>query len=276
MIVKRKRRFPILMVLLLLFLAIVLIILMVQSRGPVDTKLFPAGIRQAAVVEPEPVPAPAPADQPTTEEAAPAPVQEPETEAAPADVFETEPAEETPEAAPAPAEPAEPAAPAAPSAGSVVDTGVIKTVCPDGWMYFEQTDVFGEQDAEGNYPVDPSKMGFCKGATSHMDVFSKLTTYVYYRDYAFTDSIQSMGMMWYEETEEFTTVINGITCSGFHARSQDVFNEEDFYEYDIVYYPIDDSHHFEIDIMTSAPSTGDTVSVDDPDVQAILTNLAID
>lgn len=241
------------MVTLLLLLAIVLIILLfrhIAAREAINTFLFKT--------------------TPTVQAAGGVA----EVPAAPA---ETQPAETPAPAAPAETQPAETPAPAAPAAtGNVVDTGIIRTVCPDGWYYIELTDVFGEKDENGNYPVDPARMGFCKGATSQMDIFSKLSTYAYLVNTAYTDSTLSNSAMWYSDTENFTTTINGVACEGFHAKEEDLFSEGEFYEYDFIFMPIDDGHHVQFQIMTAAPNVDDTVSRDDPDVQQILTNFAVD
>ena len=244
---KRKKRYPRVMVTLLLLLAIVLIILLfrhIAAHEAINTVLFKT--------------------TPTVQAAggqAEVPAQPAETPAAPAE---------------APAAPAEtqPAAPVV--SGNVIDTGVIRTVCPDGWYYIELTDVFGEKDENGNYPLDPSRMGFCKGATSQMDIFSKLSSYVYYVNSPYTDSTLSNSAMWYSDTENFTTTINGVTCEGFHAKEEDLFSEGEFYEYDFIFMPVDDGHHVQFQIMTAAPNVEETVSRDDPDVQQILTNFAVD
>ncbi|MBR3400884.1 MAG: hypothetical protein IKG67_01455 [Parasporobacterium sp.] len=250
---KRKKRYPRVMVTLLLLLAIVLIILLfrhIAAREAINTFLFKT--------------------TPTVQAAGGVA----EVPAAPA---ETQPAETPAPAAPAETQPAETPAPAAPAAtGNVVDTGIIRTVCPDGWYYIELTDVFGEKDENGNYPVDPARMGFCKGATSQMDIFSKLSTYAYLVNTAYTDSTLSNSAMWYSDTENFTTTINGVACEGFHAKEEDLFSEGEFYEYDFIFMPIDDGHHVQFQIMTAAPNVDDTVSRDDPDVQQILTNFAVD
>lgn len=245
---KRKKRYPKVMVTLLLLLAIVLIILLfrhIAANEAINTFLFKT--------------------TPTVQAAG----GQAEVPAAPA---ETQPAE-TPAAAPAET-PA--AAPAPAATGNVVDTGVIRTVCPDGWFYIEMTDVFGEKDENGNYPLDPARMGFCKGATSQMDIFSKLSTYAYYVNSPYTDSTLSNSAMWYSDTENFTTTINGVTCEGFHAKEEDLFSEGQFYEYDFIFLPVDDGHHVQFQIMTAAPNVNETVSRDDPDVQQILTNFAVD
>ena len=245
---KRKKRYPKVMVTLLLLLAIVLIILLfrhIAANEAINTFLFKTTPTVQAAGGQAEVPA------------APAETQPAETPAAAR--------AETPAAAPAPA-----------ATGNVVDTGVIRTVCPDGWFYIEMTDVFGEKDENGNYPLDPARMGFCKGATSQMDIFSKLSTYAYYVNSPYTDSTLSNSAMWYSDTENFTTTINGVICEGFHAKEEDLFSEGQFYEYDFIFLPVDDGHHVQFQIMTAAPNVNETVSRDDPDVQQILTNFAVD
>lgn len=247
------------MFLLLVMLAIVVVWLMIMSRqkvAPINTALFHTNQETAA--------APAPAPETVTEE-----VTQPET---------TEPApEETtaaPEAAPAPETQPETQAPAA--AGTAVDTGVFRTMCPDGWMYFEQRDMFGQMDENGNYPPDPTQMCFCKGAQTELDIFSKLSVYAYFQNEGFSQQVVDNNIIWYSETEPFTVMVNGTECQGFHARSEDIFNEGQFYEYDYVFLPVDADHHIQVRILTYLPGLEETLSRDDPDVQLILNNLAAD
>ena len=258
---KRKKRFPKLMFILLVLLAIVLVWLLIMSRqkaAPINTKLFPT-TGQA------PVAAPAPE---TVTEAAPE--TQPETQP------ETTPAPEETTAAPAPETQAETTAAPASTAGTPVDTGVIRTVCPDGWLYIQQRDVFGQVDENGEYPLDPTQMCFSKGATTEMDVFSKLSVYVYFRDEPYSQQVYDTNAMWYSETEPITATINGVECQGFHAKDADIFNEGQYYEYDFIFMPVDDGHHFQFRLMNSAPGNADTISRDDPDVQQIMTSMAVD
>lgn len=263
--VKRKKRFPKLMFILLVMLAIVVVWLLILAKNkvaPVNTALFKS---EQGVVE-APVPE-TPAAEPETP-APETPAAEPETPAPETPAAEPEtPAPETPAA--------EPETPA-PVPGTPIDTGVIRTVCPDGWLYIEQSDVFGQQDENGNYPLDPTKMCFCKGAATELDVFSKLSTYIYYQDKPYTQEVLDNTAMWYTETTPFTASINGVECQGFHAKDEDIFNAGQFYEYDFIFLPIDDGHHIQFMIMTAAPGNADVVSRDDADVQLIMNNFAVD
>ena len=265
-IVKRKKRFPKLTFILLVMLAIVVVWLLILEKNrvdPVNTALFKTSPAVAEAPAPEPE---TPAPEPET------PAPEPET---PAPETPAEPAPEPETPAPEPETPApEPETPA--PAGTPIDTGVIRTVCPEGWLYIEQRDVFGQQDENGNYPVDPTKMCFCKGAATELDVFSKLSSYIYYQDKPYSQEVLDNTAMWYAETTPFTTTINGVECQGFHARDEDIFNEGQFYEYDFIFMPVDDAHHIQFMIMTAAPGNSDVVSRDDADVQTIMSNFAVD
>ena len=245
-------------------LAIVIVWLLILAKNkvdPVNTALFRSN--QAAVEAPAPE-AEAPAPEPETP-APETPAAEPET-----------PAPEAPAPAPEPETPApEPETPA-PVAGTPVDTGVIRTVCPEGWLFIEQRDVFGEPDESGNYPVDPTKMCFCKGAATELDVFSKLSTYIYYQNSPYTQEVLDNTAMWYTETTPFTVTINGTECPGFHAKDEDIFKEGQFYEYDFIFVPVDDGHHLQFMIMTAAPDNTDVVTRDDADIQTIMYNFAVD
>ena len=44
--------------------------------------------------------------------------------------------------------------------GETIDTGVFSAVCPDGYLNVAQTDVFGEKDEDGNYPLATDRLMF--------------------------------------------------------------------------------------------------------------------
>lgn len=266
------------MFILLVMVGIVLVWLLILAKNkvdPVNTALFKTNPAAAAapaapvVAEPE-TPAP---ETPAAETPAAAPVAEtPVAETPVAETPAAAPVAETPAAETPAAEPETPA----PAAGTPIDTGVIRGVCPEGWLYIEQRDVFGQQDENGNYPVDPTKMCFCKGAATELDVFSKLSTYIYYQNTPYSQEVLDNTAMWYAETTPFTATINGTECQGFHAKDEDIFNAGQFYEYDFIFLPVDDGHHIQFMIMTAAPGNADVVSRDDADVQTIMSNIAVD
>ena len=255
--VKRKKRYPRVMVTLLLLLAIVIIILLfrhIAGIETINTKLFktnPAAAVQQAAPE-----TPALDEIPAAEEQTPAQTEIPVQE-------EQAPAAEEQAAVPA-------------SSGTVVDTGIIRTVCPDGWMNIQLTDVFGEKDENGNYPPDTTRIGLCKGGTSQVDALTNLTVYVYYASGEYSDNTIANSAMWYSDTEDIAVTINGVEYKGFHAREESLFTEGQYYEYDNLYMPADESHNIQIQVMNSAPDVEGTLSLDDPDVQAIISNIALD
>lgn len=158
--------------------------------------------------------------------------------------------------------------------GEITDTGVIQTICPSGWLYMPQTDMFAEQDAEGNYPVDPKKMAFIKGGESEFDAFSKPTVYIYYNEYEFEEGDLELQQIMYEEVENVDYSIGGKKCFAFTAKSL-VTSEKDYYGYFVIFYPIAEGKNVQFTIPTHW-GEADGVSVEDADVQAIINNLKLD
>ena len=159
--------------------------------------------------------------------------------------------------------------------GTPVDTGLMNTICPTGWLYVEQYDTAGEANADGTYPVDQRTMMFAKGATSADDTAHRLTVYVYYNDTALDDSVVEGTEAWYENVEEFDLSLSFVPCRAFNGTttSDDGLST---YSYSIVFYPIDDSHYIQFSVMTSSSDTMDTQTVESSDVQSIMSNIALD
>ena len=160
--------------------------------------------------------------------------------------------------------------------GEMIDTGVVKGLCPDGWMYYQQTDMWGEKDADGNYPPDLTKMAFCKGGKDEWDLFSKPTVYAAYSDGEITDDTLSWAGMLLDESEEISVDIQGKTCRALHGKSliSEDNPEKDYWEYVYAFYPVDGGY-----IQVTVPlhcGEKDGVKVEDADVQAILSSLAKD
>ena len=55
--------------------------------------------------------------------------------------------------------------------GEIVDVGDFTVEEPKNWMVLEQTDMFGEKDAEGNYPKRTDAIGLIKDGKSDFDAF---------------------------------------------------------------------------------------------------------
>lgn len=159
--------------------------------------------------------------------------------------------------------------------GTTVDTGLMKTVCPAGWLYVEQYDTSGEANADGTYPVDQRTMMFAKGAASADDAANKLTVYIYYNDTALDDSVVEGTKAWYGDVEDFDLSLSFVPCRAFKGTTTSD-DGTSTYSYSIVFYPIDDSHYIQFSIMTSSSDTMDTQTAESSDVQSIMSNLALD
>ncbi len=147
--------------------------------------------------------------------------------------------------------------------GEVYDAGNVSVLVPDGWMAVPTSDIFDEYD--GDY--DPYRVSIYKGADSEWDAFTcpgvnivsyKPTTTVGFESTkAFYDDVQDLEPM----------TFGNYTYEGFSAVSMDV--------------PIttllttgnDDGAQVQVTLWTEMDEG--TISLDDPDVQAILESIAV-
>ena len=161
-------------------------------------------------------------------------------------------------------------------AGETIDTGLVKGLCPDGWMYYQQTDMWAEKDADGNYPADPTKMAFCKGGESEWDLFSKPTLYVNYYEGELTDSELECAKAFVDDVADTKVTVQGKECAAFTGKSlvDDENPETDYWENLYIFLPLDKGY-FQINIPTHCGEEPG-VSVDDADVQAIINSIAVD
>ena len=61
-----------------------------------------------------------------------------------------------------------------------VDAGDFTVEAPSNWFVYKQDDMFGEKDADGNYPIRTDAMGFIIDGKSDLDAYSYPTVYIYY------------------------------------------------------------------------------------------------
>ncbi len=162
------------------------------------------------------------------------------------------------------------------SEGETIDTGVFKVTCPDGWYHLVMTDVFGEEDEDGNYPVDPESVGLIKGGESDLDSFSKPTIYIYYTGSEYDDSSAELSKAFYDSCEDIDVTINGVKCTAFNA-DMSTYDEDDdsFYKYTVIFYPISDSAYLNIIIPVDMIDY-EGVTIDDADVQTIINSIELD
>ena len=154
------------------------------------------------------------------------------------------------------------------SAGETIDNGVFSAVCPDGYRNITQTDVFGEKDADGNFPVSQELMVFSYGAESDYDIFSKPSVSIFLLSSSMTaESSMSSFDIFYDSYEETTFNVNGEDISGAKVVNDD-------YTYDIGYVE-KDGRVFQITVVTSNEDGDSGISMESPDVQAVCDSITI-
>ena len=154
------------------------------------------------------------------------------------------------------------------SAGETIDNGVFSAVCPDGYRNITQTDVFGEKDADGNYPVSQELIVFSYGAESDYDVFSKPSVSIFLLSSSMTaESSMSSFDIFYDSYEETTFNVNGEDIPGAKVVNDD-------YTYDIGYVE-KDGRVFQITVVTSNEDGDSGINMESPDVQAVCDSITI-
>ena len=154
------------------------------------------------------------------------------------------------------------------SAGETIDNGVFSAVCPDGYRNITQTDVFGEKDADGNYPVSQELMVFSYGAESDYDVFSKPSVSIFLLSSSMTaESSMSSFDIFYDSYEETTFNVNGEDIPGAKVVNDD-------FTYDIGYVE-KDGRVFQITVVTSNEDGDSGINMESPDVQAVCDSITI-
>ena len=143
------------------------------------------------------------------------------------------------------------------------DTGVFTVSVPSGWKVFPQTDIFGEKDEQGNYPVDPETIFLAKGASSEMDAYGKANIRIYW--YTPETTVMELRSIYDDVTDLEGVTINGIECTGFRGTSLG-------YTYEIIHYKTDNAQYaFNILVAVDCKETG--VTWEDPDIKTIMESL---
>ena len=155
------------------------------------------------------------------------------------------------------------------SAGEVIDNGAFSAVCPKGYLNIPQTDVFGEKDADGNYPISQKLLVFSYGAKDVYDVFSKPSVNIFLLDEGNTadGTIKTLGYF-YDSIEETTFNVNGEELKGVKTSSDDGF------AYDIAFVEKDD-RVFQFTVVTATEDGESGISMESDDVQAICDSIEI-
>ncbi|MBQ9387307.1 MAG: hypothetical protein IJU01_01445 [Lachnospiraceae bacterium] len=152
--------------------------------------------------------------------------------------------------------------------GETVDVGDFTVFVPTGWMKLPMTDAFGEQDAEGNYPIRTDYYGMIKGGEAEFDAFTKPTVYVtYYAEEGAEEQAEYLDIF-YEEVTPIDVTVNGQKVTAFTCKDSTGWTHQD------VYIPVTDSSCFQVDIPVDMDGTPG-VSFEDADVMAIMESLTV-
>ena len=140
------------------------------------------------------------------------------------------------------------------------DVGAFSVAVPSGWTAFPQTDILGEKDAEGNYPIDPETIFLAKGASSEMDAYQKANIRIYWYS---PDAWVLDGKELYEDVEDITGVtINGVDSTAYAGTTYG-------YRYQFIHMNTDDAQYdFTILISVDGKDTG--VTWEDADIKTIM------
>jgi len=116
---------------------------------------------------------------------------------------------------------------------TTVDVGDFTVDVPSGWKNFDSTDPFGDQDANGNYPVRTDQVYIVKGGESELDVLlNPCVTITYYADMKPEDQVESLS--WFvDESKEVSFTAQGVECKAIETKTESILNEGEF---DIAYY----------------------------------------
>ena len=148
------------------------------------------------------------------------------------------------------------------------DVGEFTVELPSGWKAFPQTDVFGEADENGNYPIDPSTIYISKEAEDEWDLFSKPYVLIKYYD----ENAQVLDSKdWYSEVEDLEAEIQGVKASpAFEGTS--TLLEDQIWKYQILQGSLDGGQYV-ITITKMQNNKGTGLTYSDKDVSSILESI---
>ena len=145
-------------------------------------------------------------------------------------------------------------------AAETYDVGAFTVAVPAGWTVFPQSDIFGEQDADGNYPIDPEQIFLAKGVTDEFDAYSAPSVRIYYYG---PDSYVMDSRGFYDNVADITGVtVNGNACDAYQGESMG-------YLYQFISEKTDDAQ-FEFNILKAVEGKDTGITWEDPDVKTIM------
>ena len=160
--------------------------------------------------------------------------------------------------------------------GETVDVGDFTVEAPKNWMILEQTDMFGEKDADGNYPKRTDAIGLIKDGKSDFDAFSKPVLYIYYYSTTTASEQAESTKAWSfgDIIDKDIITINGKECQVLEEKQESLVDEGKYYIYNYVFYPITDTGCVQFTVPVDMIDFAG-VSVQDADVIAIMESVQL-
>lgn len=144
--------------------------------------------------------------------------------------------------------------------GEIFDAGNVSAMAPKGWKAFPVSDVFDAYEGDNN----PNSIYLCKGAKNEFDLFSKpLVTITYYGP----DTIYYSAKSLFEDAKD----IEGFTLGDYDWTGYEYASFEDAKT--IMVETVKDDITITACFLTKTGNQ--TLSLEDPDIQAILANIKV-
>lgn len=142
--------------------------------------------------------------------------------------------------------------------GKIYSTGTVQALVPQGWAAFPQKDVLSDEPGA----IDADVINICKGGQSEDDLLSKPFVRI---DYYGPGEEMSGGLKdWYSQTEDLAPLQCGpYTWEGFTTTDYDLM---------AVLCAEDGEHQYQASVYLEVD--GQSISLEDEDVQAILASVA--
>ena len=149
-------------------------------------------------------------------------------------------------------------------AGEEYDVGDFKVFVPEGWSPVTVGDVFGEIDADGNYPPNPGSILLIRGEAADEYSARKLghMNIVFFGPNSKPLDTRSL----YDEVTELDVTINDEECDAFQGTNRE-------YTYQIIEYNTE-AGRYQILILAAINGEDTGVSIEQPEVMTILEKLA--
>lgn len=154
---------------------------------------------------------------------------------------------------------------AASGGGETYDVGDFTFTLPSGWQAFPQEDFFGDEDADGNKPIDPALIYVSKDAKSDFELLD--SPYVMINYYPASTTLMS-SKDFYENVEDLDVTVQGKAADEAYKGESGIIEG---WSYQIIQFTTDNAQFMVTipDSLNGNPGYAYT----DPDVVAILESL---